>query len=343
MKTNKIILSALILLACTLTGCYEKFDSPAPQKTYSDADFSNIVPINTVKQIFYDAVGADAYTGRVEITEDYVIKGKVISSDAQGNVYRTLYLQDETGAIEVKVGKTGLYNEYKPGQIVYVKTQGLCLGAYRFMLSLGLPPSEEDIADGYNNTNIDLDILINQHLFKGEVAGLTAADTTVVTSASQLSDALLGRLVRFEGLVSYWGKDNGNVYPSFLEQIKNSTGASDYTSYSYQNGKWISDNDGSVYDNSARPGYPGLPTWAYNDGTNRYYGSCLFKLDGSPLVVRSSGYAKFANKHIPTSGTETGITAIYTKYCSSSGRYITYQLLVNRYEDIVFAGKEAYE
>lgn len=125
MKTNKILLSALILLACTLTGCYEKFDSPAPQKTYSDADFSNIVPINTVKQIFYDAVGADAYTGRVEITEDYVIKGKVISSDAQGNVYRTLYLQDETGAIEVKVGKTGLYNEYKPGANRLCKDSGI--------------------------------------------------------------------------------------------------------------------------------------------------------------------------------------------------------------------------
>lgn len=339
MKANKILFPALILLACTFTGCYEKFDSPAPQKTYTDADFSNIVPINTVKQIFYDAVGADAYTGRVEIEDDYVIKGKVISSDAQGNVYRTLYLQDETGAIEVKVGKTGLYNEYKPGQIVYVKTQGLCLGAYRFMLSLGLPPSEEDIADGYNNTNIDLDILIKQHLFKGEIQGLTAADTTVVTSASALSDALLGRLVRFKGLASYWGEDNGNQYPSFLEQLRGNTESYTYTSYSYKNGQWISDENGSVYTNSARPGYPGVPTWAYNDGTNRYYGSVLFKLGGSPLVVRSSGYAKFANKAIPTSGTATDITAIYTKYCSKSGRFITYQLLVNRYEDISFQDK----
>lgn len=339
MKANKILFSALVLIACTLTGCYEKFDSPAVQKTYTDADFSNIVPINTVKQIFYDAVGADAYTGRVEIEEDYVIKGKVISSDAQGNVYRTLYLQDETGAIEVKIGKTGLYNEYKPGQIVYVKTQGLCLGAYRFMLSLGLPPTEEDIADGYNNTNIDLDVLIKQHVFKGEIQGLTAADTTVVTSASQLSDALLGRLIRFEGLVSYWGTDNGNEYPSFLEQVRGNTETYTYTSYAYKNGQWLSDNDGSVYANSAKEGYPSTPTWAYNDGKNRYYGSCLFKLDGSPLVVRSSGYSKFANNYIPANGVSADITAIYTKYCSSSGRYITYQLLVNRYEDINFAGK----
>ncbi len=340
MKTDKILFSALILLCLSLTGCYEKFDTPTPQKTYTDADFENIVPINTVKQLFYTTAGADAYTGRVEITEDYVIKGKVISSDAQGNVYRTLYLQDETGAIEVKVGKTGLYNEYKPGQTVYVKTQGLCLGAYRFMLSLGLPPTEDDIADGYNNTNIDVDILISQHVFKGEIQSLTAADTTVVTSASQLSDALLGRLVRLEGLTCVWGSESGNDYPSFLEQVKGPTGASSYTSYIYKNGSWVSDENGAVYSNSARPGYPNVPTWAYNDGTNRYYGSTLFKLGASPLVVRTSGYAKFALNRIPDNGTATDITAIYTQYCSSACRYIAYQLLVNKYEDIQFAGKE---
>lgn len=335
MKTNKkILFSALILLSATLTGCYEKFDTPAIQKVYTDGDFDNIVPINTVKNIFYTSVGADAYTGRVVISEDYVIKGKVISSDAQGNVYKTLYLQDETGAIEVKLGKTGIYNEYKPGQIVYVKTQGLCLGAYRFMLSLGLEPSEDDIAKGYNNTNIDLDVLINQYVFKGETIGLTSSDTTVVTSASQLSDALLGRLVRIEGLTSYWGSDSGNQYPSFLESISSSTGTNDYTTYYYKDGGWISET-GSAYTGSAKEGYPAAPTWAYNDGTNRYYGSALFKLGSQPLVVRSSGYSKFALKEVPANGSSADITSIYTKYCSSSGRYITYQLLLNRYEDIV--------
>ncbi|UKI39956.1 MAG: hypothetical protein L6V35_04415 [Alistipes putredinis] len=63
MKANKILFPALILLACTFTGCYEKFDSPAPQKTYTDADFSNIVPINTVKQIFLRCGGCRCVYG----------------------------------------------------------------------------------------------------------------------------------------------------------------------------------------------------------------------------------------------------------------------------------------
>ena len=41
------------------------------------------------------------------IEDDVVIKGKVISSDAEGNVYKSLYLVDDSGAIEVKL-TTGL-------------------------------------------------------------------------------------------------------------------------------------------------------------------------------------------------------------------------------------------
>lgn len=53
-------------------------------------------------------------------------------------------------------------------------------------------------------------------------------------------------------------------------------------------------------------------------------------------IVRVSGYSNFALQPLPEAGATGDITAIYTKYSSSSGGFITYQLLVNSFNDINF-------
>lgn len=37
------------------------------------------------------------------------------------------------------------YVYYHMGQTIYVKTKGMALGNYRYMISLGMPPTEADI------------------------------------------------------------------------------------------------------------------------------------------------------------------------------------------------------
>ena len=70
--------------------------------------------------------------------DDMVIAGKVISDDHSGNIYRELYIQDETGVISVKIGLSSLYSDYKLGQTVYVKCSGLTIGQYNGMPQLGI-------------------------------------------------------------------------------------------------------------------------------------------------------------------------------------------------------------
>ena len=73
---------------------------------------------HTIKQL------ADMYTvqGRpIEIEDDIIIEGVVITTDQPGNFYKSLYIQDETCGMEIKLGRNGLYNEYKLGQTIYVK------------------------------------------------------------------------------------------------------------------------------------------------------------------------------------------------------------------------------
>lgn len=354
MKTlKKILFLQALLLGLLLGGCYNDFDNPAPAKIYTDADFagSQIVPIRTVKQLFNDkyGTGASSVGKSLEVTEDYVIKGKVISNDAFGNIYRTMYIQDESGAIEVKIGNTGIYNEYKIGQTVYVKTQGLVIGSYRYMLSLGIASVDPDYANGY----IDVKNLINTIIFKGEYTKLTTQDTLVINSPSELNDNYLGQLVRINGLTSYYGQWDSDVYPSFLEQIDDN-----FTNYSFL--AVINDwknydaamkaheedpehNPEPVQPKSPRPATLEYPTYAFNSNNNRYYGTALFKFGAGGnsatenLLVRSSGYARFALDKLPDNGAKVNMTAIYTKYSSRSGGFIKYQLLLNNVTDVVSA------
>ncbi len=95
--------------------------------------------------------------------DDMVIAGKVISDDHSGNIYRELYIQDETGVISVKIGLSSLYSDYKLGQTVYVKCSGLTIGQYNGMPQLGV----EDPTGEYETSYLDNRYLIDAHVIRG--------------------------------------------------------------------------------------------------------------------------------------------------------------------------------
>ncbi len=68
----------------------------------------------------------------VEIIDNLIIKGEITTSDEDGNVYREIYIQDATGAICLKLGRSSSYDDYKVGQILYVKCRGLVVGEYGY-------------------------------------------------------------------------------------------------------------------------------------------------------------------------------------------------------------------
>ena len=220
---NNILKIALTLaVGIVLAGCYNDFDNPAPAKVYTDKDFTEtgaeIISIKDLKAKFYEKWGHDAngLGRRVVIEDDVVIKGKVISSDAEGNVYKSLYIYDGEQAIELRLMNDNYVN-YPLGQIVYVKAQGLSLASYRYMLSLGAAPalepdgtfpndtpSEHDFSAS-GNSNIPTTEMVQQYVYRGELDTITEADVTVVDKDNYktvLNDDLLGCLIRFEGLRS---------------------------------------------------------------------------------------------------------------------------------------------
>jgi hypothetical protein len=186
MKITKIF--SIIAAAILATGCYEQFSEVDAYEPIFDGDaFEEMFPgaehisIAELKYAFgeisntgvnsawsntkYKLIGEDIFEGY-----DVYIKGKVTSDDTEGNVYKSLYIQDETSGIELKLNNN-VGVKYKKGTWVYVRLTGLYLGNYRMMLSLGGAPSESWNKAGehkfYANSNLEIQEIIDKHVFAG--------------------------------------------------------------------------------------------------------------------------------------------------------------------------------
>lgn len=273
------------------------------------------------------------YQGKpYHVEKDLVISGKVISSDAAGNIYRSLYIQDETGGIEVKIGNSSLYNDYHLGQTLYVKCEGLTVGNYGGMLQIGI----EDPTGEYETAYIDVKSIISTHVFKGEKGSPV---TPLVVSEDELKTALrssykspyFGKLVTLKDL-TYGDEIFVLIY---LDPNKDKKASSNRLFLSDQ--QWGVDTwafsekqmkryvFSGVWD-SARIGNSG----DYNYGTVResintiynnaaaYAVSQYFKMpSGTEVQVRTSGYANFADQKIDPAilrGAKIDLTGILTNY-----------------------------
>ena len=116
----KRIFIAILSVATLLTACEEfqpvftgTYANPDDQYIYTDEDFGGkFTSIADLKKLYNKRP--------VKVTGRCVIKGQVTTSDQVGNLYKSLYIQDETAGIEIKIGKNGLYNEYKLGHWLYI-------------------------------------------------------------------------------------------------------------------------------------------------------------------------------------------------------------------------------
>lgn len=385
MKSLKIAIA--VLVGALAAGCYNDFDTPAPRKIYTDSDMETLgleqVSIKEVKGWFESAFGSISGTGTNDNWEttntlklgdlapeetkfegmkgwpdasNKYIKGKVISSDRQGNIYKSLFIYDGTAAIELKL-YSGLYMDFyldledMVSQWVYVRLDGLYLGNYRMMLSIGDAPS-----DGYNtagrhkyyaNSNLDDPKISALNVFAGEKTTLDASDIlevdensyrTLLTGAANIKSAL-GRLVRFKNVkVRYAGvKDQNGDVPSM---IMNGSYTNPYPSWIVTD--WGDAQFGTWY------------YWAYNRNNVRLYGSVMisyndaakYTSDPGIYTVRTSGYSQFAMKPIPKNGavgTVLGIFGIYSQksdFTGGSYDYAQYQISVSRLEDLQFAEED---
>jgi hypothetical protein len=162
-KNNNIIMNktairttllSLMALVLTISACV-KGDFDEPPIYIPTVDFSSNTTVAGLKALYQGSLDS--------ISDDIIIKGKVVANDESGNLYKKLVIQDETAGIEILLNKTSLYNEYKLGQMVYVKCKGMYLGDYGGLIQLGYT---------YESKIGQLpEVLIPDHLYRDSLPG----------------------------------------------------------------------------------------------------------------------------------------------------------------------------
>jgi len=133
MKRFNFYLSLMLLLVFT-AACSDEFDQPP--MVVPTAEHTANMTIAEFKAKHWQ----DARNYIDTVTEDEIIHGWVTSSDESGNIYKNLYIMDESGqGLTISINQNSLYNSYRIGQEIVLPMKGYFVGKYNGQQQLGYP------------------------------------------------------------------------------------------------------------------------------------------------------------------------------------------------------------
>ena len=132
MKRFNLFLNAMLLLLVAV-GCNEDFDTPPMVVPHADHQANMTIAEFKAKywqegRNFIDTCKEDTY-----------IHGWVTSSDEEGNIYKHLYIQDETGGLGISIDANSIYNSFRVGQEIVISMKDFWIGKYNGEYLIGKP------------------------------------------------------------------------------------------------------------------------------------------------------------------------------------------------------------
>ena len=200
---KKILLLTLLLFnfSCVLDG---NFEIPDTSTTEPDLEInSSILKIKTALQQEFNSNNKVIYTFPVHQDNPTYIEGFVISSDATGNFYKKLIIQDSsddpTAGIEIIINKSSLSTSYDIGRKLYIKLDGLSVsyddGASTIdPTNLTLGKYILGFLDGNKVQNIP-STAIKEHIIRSSI--VEEINPTIITLSS-ITESHLNTFIRLE-------------------------------------------------------------------------------------------------------------------------------------------------
>ncbi len=125
-----------VAAGASLTSCQNDFDLPPIDEPKATMEANTTISALKTQywqddQNYFLTVGTNAEGA------DVIVRGRVVSSDATGNIYKSLVIQDETGALAFSINQPGLNNSYRVGQEIVVNLTDLGFGKYAGLQQVG--------------------------------------------------------------------------------------------------------------------------------------------------------------------------------------------------------------
>ncbi|MDO4320644.1 MAG: DUF5689 domain-containing protein [Bacteroidales bacterium] len=291
MKKTSLYISALVLGAVAMQSCDDNWTRP-PQvvPTFPEGIKANISIADLKTQYWQDAESYGTDIGLSATGDSLWIVGNVVSSDEAGNIYKTLVVEDETGAITIGINSSDLYKSFPRGVRVAINATGLCIGRYNGLMQMGTNTSS-----GVNRIELDV---FEPHTYLDLNGG--KMDTTVTTIA-ELNEAARTN----EGKIKWQSRlirinDVEFTEPGELFAPGSTTS------------RYITDADGNrmiVYNSSyADFAYEALP-WGHGDVVGIL---SAYRNSWQLLLINQDGCVDFDGEGAPDPNLETILSAPFT-------------------------------
>lgn len=204
MKTKKYILFALAVLGLTTSCMKGDWDAPSKEDgmvSYGNQDIkaTNLKTIAELKQLYAAEISSNTPK---QVTQPMQIQGVVTGNDVGGNIYNSLYIQDNTGAIVINIGQGGLYGQFAEGNSVLIELNGLYVGGYGKQPQIGTIYNDPKKAEPVPQVGRMTRYLWNDHYkLIDPIPGLEAKPLEVKFSLMPLNiEEYCGRLITLKGV-----------------------------------------------------------------------------------------------------------------------------------------------
>lgn len=126
---------AALMICGAAVSCQNNYDAPGLE--IPETGLRANTTISELKQAFGDELAVKLPYKDEATKTPYLIHGRVVSSDANGNIYKSIVIQDETAAMAFSVNQSSMYTDYRLGQDVVVDVTGLWMGQYNNLVQIG--------------------------------------------------------------------------------------------------------------------------------------------------------------------------------------------------------------
>lgn len=304
MKQNRMIWAVLAMLGLGFTACNTYEPVPEGSNVLTEAEADTLSPMMSIAdfKVTFDKKDTLFSLNTIDTESPLYIRGRVVTTDESGNIYKYLVMQDtETGdALKVSIDAGSLSGAIPMGQEIVINCKGLTLGRYAGQEQLGVESFNDEklrVEPGripYTYFNERLQFVGNPDVEKIYIEEMTIADMN-----KRINDhTLYGRLIRIKD-VHFTGLGDGGEKLSEAEKIFAP----------------------STFNGTYNVGYPQARQIADAQGNIAY--------------VSTSEYARFADHAIPTSDKWGDVVAIVGYYKDKADAEGELQLTIRTLEDLV--------
>lgn len=303
MMKKQYIWAAVAALAMSMSSC-AKFE-PVPEGTgvITEAEADALTPTMSIADFkaTFDVKDSLFTINYVDTESNLYVRGRVITSDESGNIYKYFVMQDTyTGdALKVSVDAGSLSGALPIGQEIVINCKGLVVGRYADMAQLGV--------ETYNTSKSRIEpgrIPYTEFMARVQYVGnpdeskIICEEMTIQEINSRINDdTLYGRLVRIKDVHFTGLGDDG-------EKLKEAD-------------KIFAP---STYNGTYNVGYPQSRQIADSNGNVAY--------------LSTSEYARFADYKLPSTNVWGDVVAIVGYYKDKVDRDGELQLTIRSLEDL---------